>query len=369
MPEPITAYIGLGGNLGDRERAIRAALHALARTAGIEVVRVSDIRETQPLGGAPQPYYLNAVAEITATLEPEDLLKALKTVEDLLGRVRRERWGPRAIDLDLLLYGRQNIRLPNLIVPHPQMHLRSFVLDGLCQLDADLVHPLFKEPMCELSRRLGGKDFALDPDAPQLVSVAGLIGVGKTTLVRRLTAALEAEVLLEPYDTNPFLSQVYAGKHELALDSQLYFLVGRAAQLHPDALSSGKVFLTDYVFEKELIYARRLLDAEQFKLYEQIYPAFVDRVVTPTLVIYLQDSPKHCLERIHRRNRPYEQHMELAFLESLHGDYEQLFADWMSCPVIHLPASEVSLDDETAVRHLALQVKAYVAASEHSVVG
>lgn len=364
-----TAYVGLGSNLGDRQRAIRDALDALARTVGIDVVRVSEAKETSPLGDAPQPDYLNAVAEITTTLAPEELLGSLKRVEDLLGRVRRERWGPRAIDLDLLLYGRQNIRLPDLIVPHPQMHLRSFVLDGLCQLDAGLVHPLLKVPVGELAARVAGGSFALDSSAPQLVSVAGLIGVGKTTLVNRLAPALEAEVLLEPYDTNPFLPEVYAGKSELALDSQLYFLVGRAGQLDPDALSSGRVVLTDYLFEKELIYARRLLDAEQLRLYERIYPAFVDGVAAPTLVVYLQDAPENCLERIRRRNRPYEQRIELSFLEALRADYEQLLAGWKKCPVVRLPAGKVILDDEASLAHLALQVKAYVAASEHSIVG
>ncbi|MBN1359703.1 MAG: 2-amino-4-hydroxy-6-hydroxymethyldihydropteridine diphosphokinase [Sedimentisphaerales bacterium] len=367
MAEPTVAYIGLGSNLGDRQRAIGSALHALGRTAGVDVVRVSDIRETAPLGEAPQSHYLNAVAEIATTLTPGELLKALKTIEDLLGRVRREKWGPRTIDLDLLLYGRENIRLPELIVPHPQMHLRSFVLDGLCQLDPSLVHPLFKETVSELAARLAGGDFALNSNAPQLVSVAGLIGVGKTTLAQRLAVALEGEILLEPYDTNPFLPQVYAGKKELALDSQLYFLVCRAAQLGADALTPGRIFLTDYVFEKELIYAQQLLNEDQFKLYEQIYVAFVDRVATPALVIYLQDSPEKCLERIHQRNRPYEQQIGLDFLKGLYADYEQLFGGWKKSPVVRISAEKVRPGDDAAVRHLALQVKAYVAASKASV--
>ncbi len=366
MADLTTAYIGLGSNLGDRQRAIGSALHALGRAGGIKVVRVSDVRETVPLGETPQPHFLNAVAEITTTLEPEELLKALKTAEDLLGRVRRQKWGPRTIDLDLLLYGHKNIRLPDLIVPHPQMHLRSFVLEGLCQLEPDLIHPLLKEPMRELLARLARGNFALNLATPQLVSVAGLIGVGKTTLVGRLAKALEGNVLLEPYDTNPFLPQVYAGKKELALDSQLYFLVSRAAQLGPDGLAPGTVFLSDYVFEKELIYAQRLLNEDQFRLYEQIYVAFVERVATPTLVIYLQDSPEHCLERIHRRNRPYEQEIGLDFLEGLHADYEQLFDWWKKCPVVRLPADKVGRDDEAVLSHLALQVKAYLAAGERS---
>ena len=364
MPESTIAYIGLGSNLGDRRRAISSAVHALGRSPGIDMLGVSDVKETAPLGGARQPNYLNAVAKIVTARDPEDLLDALHAIEDMLGRVRREKWGPRSIDLDLLLYGQKNLRLPNLIVPHPQLHLRSFVLDGLCQLDPELVHPLLGASVTELAGRLNGRDFTLDPEAPALVSVAGLIGVGKTTLVSRLTGSLQGEVLLEPYDTNPFLPQVYAGRKDLALDCQLYFLLGRAAQLAPEALTAGKVSLTDYVFEKELVYARRLLDIEQLKLYEQIYEAIVEKVAAPILVIYLQDTPEHCLERIHSRNRPYEQTIGQEFLESLYGDYEELFAGWRKCPVVRLPAENVGLGDEAAIKHLTLQVNAYIASGE-----
>lgn len=369
MDEPIAAYVGLGSNLGDRRRSIKDALDALKRHPDIEVPRVSDIRETAPLGQASEPYYLNGVAEVWTTLNPEELLNVLRTTEDVLGRTRRAKWGPRTVDLDLLLFGRQIIRLPHLIVPHPQMHLRSFVLDGLCQLDPDLVHPLFNESVGELSRRLGGGNFVLDPAGPQLVSIAGLIGVGKTTLMKRLAAALDGQTLLEPYDTNPFLPRVYAGQRDLALSSQLYFLLHRADQLRPEALSQESVSLTDYVFQKELIYARRWLDAEQCTLYERVYEVFAATVKNPVLVIYLQDSPERCLERIHRRNRPYEQQITLEFLQTLHEDYEQLFDRWQSCPLIRLPASRVGIDDEAGIEHVVLQVKAYVAERERVAVG
>jgi len=368
MAEPRTAYIGLGSNLGDRQRVIRDALEGLGRNGGVEVLRASTIKETPPLGESVQPHYLNGVAEVRTTLGAEKLLDVLMTTENVLGRTRRGKWGSRTIDLDLLLYGDEIIQLPGLIVPHPQMHLRSFVLDGLCELDGSLVHPLFNESVSELAGRLGGRDFALNPAAPQLVSIAGLIGVGKTTLMKRLTGVLDGQMELEPYDTNPFLAEVYAGKKELALDSQLYFLLKRAEQLDPRVLPSDRVSLADYVFEKELIYARRLLGPEQLTLYEGIYEPFAARTAAPVLVIYLQDSAERCLERIHGRNRPYEQGITLEFLEGLAGDYERLFADWRACPVVRLPASRVGVDDEAALAHVALQVKAYVASRGQAVV-
>ncbi len=363
MAEPVTAYIGLGSNLGDRQRVIAEALKSLGRNNHIEVVRVSALKETPPLGQSPQPHYLNGVAEIRTTLSANALLDVLLSTEEILGRVRKSPWGPRTIDLDLLLYGDSIIQQNNLIVPHPQLHLRSFVLDGLCELSEQLVHPLLDVPVGDLLGRLNGRSIALNSQTPQLISVAGLIGVGKTTLVKRLASVLDAETFMEPYETNPFLAKVYAGKTELALDSQLYFLVHRATQLDPKALSRDRIYLTDYVFEKELIYARRLLDPDQLELYERLYHPFADSAASPVLVIYLQDSPANCLERIHQRNRPYEQKITLEFLEALEADYEQLFNHWEKSPVFRLPASAVRPDNEATLEHVALQVNAYVAAA------
>ena len=362
MTEWVTAYIGLGSNLGDRERTIRESLRMLGGDGSIEVTRVSDLQETAPLGQMAQPNYLNGVAEIRTRLSPQELLRRFKATEAALGRGPHTKWASRAIDLDLLLYGDRIIRESGLIVPHPDVHLRSFVLEGLCQLNPDLAHPLLKVPMCDLLQRLGGGSFVPDPDAPGLISVAGIIGVGKTTLAKKLGEVFQATVLFEPYDTNPFLPEVYAGKRELALDSQLYFLVHRAQQIGRDILPSGKVVVTDYVFNKEMIYARRLLNSTQLKLYESIYRPFSQMVTTPALVIYLQDSPANCLGRIHRRNRPYEQGVSLDFLEALDGDYQHMFANWKACPVIRVPASQLTGYAEAVVEHLVLQIKAYIAA-------
>lgn len=362
MTEWVTAYIGLGSNLGDRERTIRAALRMLGGDGSIQVTRVSDLQETAPLGQRVQPDFLNGVAEIRTLLGPEELLRRFKATEVALGRGPHAKWAARTIDLDLLLYGDQIICENGLVVPHPDVHLRSFVLDGLCQLGPDLVHPRLKETMSELSRRLGGGNFVPDPKAPQLVSVAGIIGVGKTTLAKKLGEVLPAPVLFEPYDTNPFLREVYAGKQELALDSQLYFLVHRSEQLDRDTLPPGRIAVTDYVFDKEMIYARRLLNPTQLALYESIYRPFAPKVTPPTLVIYLEDSPANCLERIHRRNRPYEQGVSVEFLEALDGDYQHLFAGWKASPVIRIPAARLTGYADAVVDHLVLEVRAYIAA-------
>jgi deoxyguanosine kinase len=361
MTQHTAVYIGLGSNLGEREKSIRNAVNMLDEAEGIEVIRVSEIIETSPLGQANQPAYLNAVAEVETTIIAEDLYKKLVGIETMFGREKKGKWASRIIDLDLLLFGREIINTPNLIVPHPQMHLRSFVLKGMCELNPDLVHPVLNESMEELADRLNGADYVLKPDIPQVISVGGIIGVGKTTLAEKLAKLLGGKLLLEAYDTNPFMPEVYAGKKEYALDSQLYFLTTRTEQLNPDVLTAGRIAVSDYVFDKELIYARRLLDARQLTLYERTYPLLASQVVSPVLVIYLQDSVQRCLERIHRRNRPYEQKIELKFLDALDSDYRQLFKDWKTCPVIRKHISQFDCTKDSDLKHLANQVKYYVA--------
>jgi len=241
------------------------------------------------------------------------------------------------------------------------MHLRSFVLKGLCQFDSELPHPVIKEAMSELAARLGGADFVPNANLPQLVSIAGVIGVGKTTLTKKLSNSLGCRLILESYDTNPFMPDVYAGKKELALDSQLYFLTSRIQQLNRITLTQGQTAISDYIFDKELIYAKRLLNAQQLDLYQKICQPFAVEVAAPVLVIYLQDLAEKCLERIHKRNRPYEQKIKLQFLEALIADYEQLFTNWKLCPIIRISMSKFDYTEDKDINHLANQIKCYVA--------
>ncbi len=132
------AYIGLGANLGDRDATIRAALAALGEEDGIEVVAVSTLRETDPVGVGPQPVFLNGAAELETTLSARELLDRLLATELRFGRVRVPgEHGPRTLDLDLLLYGDEQIDEPGLTVPHPRLRERAFVLEPLAELGVE----------------------------------------------------------------------------------------------------------------------------------------------------------------------------------------------------------------------------------------
>jgi 2-amino-4-hydroxy-6-hydroxymethyldihydropteridine diphosphokinase len=130
------AYVGVGSNLGDREATIRAAVDALPG-----VVAVSSLRETDPVGVTDQPAFLNGAVALETELSPRELLERLLAIERELGRERRERWGPRTIDLDLLLYGAETVDEPGLRVPHPRLHERRFALEPLAELDPELAVP------------------------------------------------------------------------------------------------------------------------------------------------------------------------------------------------------------------------------------
>lgn len=146
-------FIGLGSNLGEREAMIRLALDDLARLPGTTLVRASSLYDTEPVGETEQPNFLNAVAQIDTELTARQLLWNLQLIERRLGRVRTNRWGPRTIDLDLLLYGNVVIEEADLKVPHPELERRSFVLVPLVELDPLLVHPVSGETLiAHLSR-------------------------------------------------------------------------------------------------------------------------------------------------------------------------------------------------------------------------
>lgn len=136
------AYVGVGSNLGDREGTIGAARRLLTGVPGITSVRGSPLFETLPVGGPPQGNYLNGVFELETSLLPGDLLRALQKIEEVLGRVRTVRDGPRTIDLDLLVQGAHRENRPELTLPHPRMLERAFVLEPFAALAPDVVHPV-----------------------------------------------------------------------------------------------------------------------------------------------------------------------------------------------------------------------------------
>ncbi|MCR1934823.1 2-amino-4-hydroxy-6-hydroxymethyldihydropteridine diphosphokinase [Clostridium tepidum] len=143
------AYIAFGSNIGDKENYIKKALEKM-QEVGMNVVKVSNIYETEPYGVLDQDNFLNGVAKIETNLEPENLIKELLDIEKQLDRVRKRRWGPRTIDLDIIFYDDLIINEKDLVIPHKDMENREFVLKPLCDIDENFIHPVLKKSVRQL---------------------------------------------------------------------------------------------------------------------------------------------------------------------------------------------------------------------------
>ena len=152
--KPAIAYIGIGSNLGNKSFNCRYAIDQIDTLPGCHAIARSSLFKTEPEGVTGQPWFVNCIAKIAVTKSPSELLKGLMTIESAMGRVRRKRWEARIIDLDILLFDQEIRESHNLIIPHPLMHKRRFVLEPLAQLAPDLVHPVFKITIQELLHKL-----------------------------------------------------------------------------------------------------------------------------------------------------------------------------------------------------------------------
>ena len=206
-PSPLnTCWIALGGNLGDVAATFDVALSQLQQSGGVHVVRRSRLYDTVPIGRAAGSRFLNAAAELRTTLEPLALLDRLQELETNLGRIREVRWGPRTMDLDLLLWGKEVIETPRLRVPHPALWYRRFVLDPLAEIAPQAWHPVFHLSIADVRERLLTRPLPLavlgpEPDSTNLYLQLAARFQGQ--LQRIFDVAAAAVVLQLPSRTPP----------------------------------------------------------------------------------------------------------------------------------------------------------------------
>lgn len=150
----VISFIGVGSNMDDPAARCREALCCLSQISGIKVLRQSSFYRTEPVGFEKQDWFINAVAEIRTVLPPQELLKAMQEIEHKMGRLRGPRWGPRVIDLDILLYGQEAVEDDDLVIPHPELHKRRFILEPLCEIASYAIHAVFGVSVRGLMERL-----------------------------------------------------------------------------------------------------------------------------------------------------------------------------------------------------------------------
>lgn len=161
------------------------------------------------------------------------------------------------------------------------------------------------------------------------LAIEGVIGVGKTTLARRLQPEFNADLLLEVFEENPFLSDFYADRARYAFQTQLFFLLSRYRQQRsavPDILALGADLISDYTFEKDLLFARINLAGDELAMYRRVHEALAEKIPLPGLVVYLRASTDKLMQRIAKRDRPYERNMERGYIDELNRAYDDFFS-------------------------------------------
>ncbi len=181
------------------------------------------------------------------------------------------------------------------------------------------------------------------------LAIEGVIGVGKTTLARLLQPAFQAELLLEVFEENPFLSDFYADRQRYAFQTQIFFLLSRYQQQRravPDILKRGVNLIADYTFEKDALFATINLKGDELEMYCRVHEALAEKIPVPDLVVYLRASTDTLMQRIGLRDRPYERNMERAYIEELNQVYEEFFLggrrrDAQAAPVLAIDTNNL----------------------------
>jgi deoxyguanosine kinase len=327
-------YISLGSNKGLRLKNIQKAVVQIQKNVGI-LTDLSSLYQT-PAWGFQGPDFLNACIGIKTDLSPIKVLHKLLEIEEQLGRVRSTESGysSRTIDLDLLFYEDQIIESEDLILPHPRLELRNFILFPMLELAPDFVHPRLEKNMTTLSK------ICLDTSQPQKIPLSewspdlfsenqllvfeGNIGVGKTSLSQKIAEDYQVTALLEKFNKNPYLEKFYDQPEHFALPLEKYFLEERFRQFYDFSKLplSKKVAVADHSFFKSLIFAKINLSPSAFVDFKKSYTKLSLQRAEPNKVIFLHQSIDKLMEHIKSRGRPYEQNISEKYLQKIALGYE-----------------------------------------------
>lgn len=361
-------YLSLGSNLGNRLANLQKAIFQIQRQVG-KVLDISSVYEN-PAVGFEGDEFLNICISVLTPLNPKALLDNLLGIEQDFGRVRSQGDGysSRTLDIDIIYYDQEVINTGDLVIPHPQMQNRNFVLKPLSDIAPQFYHPIFQKDTrnllqeCRDKSKLTKTKHKLFKDRVglfsqlQLISIEGNIGAGKTTLSTMIANDFNAKLILERFADNPFLPKFYEDQSRYAFPLEMSFLADRYQQFMDDT-SQFDLFknfmVSDYDIFKSLIFAKVTLQREEYNLYRKVFNFMYKEVKKPEIYLYLYQNTERLLANIKKRGRDYEQNIDPEYLEKInrgyldfiksHQDQNSLIIDISEMDFVHHPADYESI--------------------------
>ncbi|WP_411030172.1 2-amino-4-hydroxy-6-hydroxymethyldihydropteridine diphosphokinase [Spongiimicrobium sp. 3-5] len=336
MANKVISYLSLGSNLGDRPNNLQQALFLLEENVG-DIVRISPVYESASWGFESDDF-LNICISLETQLSPMALLDGILQIETGLGRLRgkSEGYEARTIDIDILYYDFEILKTTALTLPHPQLHLRRFVLKPLADIAPQFYHPILIKDTRNLLQECRDKSapvktkhrFFPNPKALfsglNFIAIEGNIGAGKTTLAHKIASDFEAKLVLERFADNPFLPKFYEDQGRYAFPLEMSFLADRYQQFTDDTSQFDlfkQFMVSDYDIYKSLIFAKITLQEQEFDLYRKVFNFMYKEVKKPKIYVYLYQTTDRLLENIKRRGRDYEQNIATEYLEKINRGY------------------------------------------------
>ena len=348
-------YLSLGSNQGDKFNNLQKAIHLIAEKIG-PILNISTIYKTPAVGFKGEDFF-NICLKISTYLPPEILIKTILEIENTLGRVRAnsDTYSNRTIDIDILLFDDEIIFSHELIVPHPRMLERKFVLIPLIEIASNVIHPVTKTHIgkcldsCKDTSIINKVSETLIRPIPlsekyNYIAIEGNIGAGKTSLAKMMSDEFNAKTVLERFADNPFLPKFYEDKERYAFPLEMSFLADRYQQLSDDLAQFDlfkNLIVSDYYIFKSLIFAQVTLQKEEYLLYRKMFDLMYREITKPDLYVYLYQNTDRLLKNIQKRGREYEQNISSNYLNKIHNGYSNFIKTQQDLNTLIIDVSEL----------------------------
>jgi len=348
-------YLSLGSNQGRKLNNLQGAIYEIAKSIGA-IHKISSVYKTDSWGFKGDDFY-NICIAVSTYLPPEELLRNILNIETKLGRKREQnnKYTNRKIDIDILLFDDEIVFSKNIIIPHPRMLERKFVLVPLAEIAGNTLHPIEKKTLTIClnntidTSQIHKISSKLQRPIPLIekynyVAIEGNIGSGKTSLSNLMSDEFNAKIVLERFADNPFLPKFYEDQERFAFPLEMSFLADRYQQLTDD-LAQFDLFknfiVSDYYIFKSLIFAQVTLQKEEYALYRKMFDIMYKEISKPDLYIYLYQNTDRLLENIKKRGRVYEQNIEASYLQKIHVGYTNFIKTEQDLNTLIIDVSEL----------------------------